>query len=49
MTNVPLIDRDTASGVVRDQLDQINAAFGTVPSMFKAVANSPAALQSMWG
>lgn len=29
-------------------LDEIHAAFGTTPNMFKAVANSPAALQSMW-
>lgn len=29
-------------------LTQIQQAFGTLPNMFKAVANSPAALQSMW-
>ncbi|CAM5202129.1 Putative peroxidase-related enzyme OS=Castellaniella defragrans OX=75697 GN=HNR28_000318 PE=4 SV=1 [Castellaniella defragrans] len=29
-------------------LTQIRQAFGTTPNMFKAVANSPAALQSMW-
>lgn len=29
-------------------LAQINQAFGATPNMFKAVANSPAALQSMW-
>lgn len=29
-------------------LAQIQKAFGTTPNMFKAVANSPAALQSMW-
>lgn len=29
-------------------LTQIQHAFGTTPNMFKAVANSPAALQSMW-
>lgn len=49
MPNVPLIDRATATGVVKEHLDQITAAFGTVPAMFKAVANSPAALASMWG
>ena len=49
MANVPLVDRECATGPVKEQLDQINAAFGTVPAMFKAVANSPAALQSMWG
>lgn len=29
-------------------LTQIQQAFGTTPNMFKAVANSSAALQSMW-
>ncbi|WP_144630527.1 carboxymuconolactone decarboxylase family protein [Bordetella genomosp. 13] len=29
-------------------LSQIHQAFGATPNMFKAVANSPAALQSMW-
>lgn len=49
MPNVPLIDRDTATGAVKDQLDQIAGVFGTVPVMFQAAANSPAALASMWG
>lgn len=49
MTNVPLIDRDAATAPVQEQLDQIATAFGTVPAMFRAVANSPAALNSMWG
>ena len=30
-------------------LAQIHKAFGATPNMFKAVANSPAALKSMWG
>ncbi len=30
-------------------LGQIGQAFGAVPNMFRAVANSPAALRSMWG
>lgn len=49
MAFVPLVDRDTATGQVKQQLDQIHEAFGTVPAMFAATANSPAALQSMWG
>ena len=49
MPNVPLIDRENATGNVKDQLDQIAATFGGVPAMFRAVANSPAALTSMWG
>lgn len=49
MPNVPLITAQSATGEVKDQLDQIHAAFGAVPAMFQAVANSPAALKSMWG
>ncbi|WP_151637439.1 carboxymuconolactone decarboxylase family protein [Noviherbaspirillum aerium] len=30
-------------------LKQIHAAFGATPNMFRTVANSPAALKSMWG
>ncbi|PVE97966.1 peroxidase-related enzyme [Microbacterium sp. TPD7012] len=49
MPNVPLVDRAATTGSVKEHLDQITSAFGTVPAMFKAVANSPAALASMWG
>ena len=48
MSRVPLIAPESTTGVVQDQLGQIHAAFGAVPSMFRAVAHSPAALQSMW-
>lgn len=48
MPLVPLVDRESTTGPVREQLDQIQAAFGGVPAMFRAVANSPAALSSMW-
>lgn len=33
----------------QDTLKQIHTAFGATPNMFRAVANSPAALKSMWG
>lgn len=49
MPRVPLIDRTTASGDTRALLDQVHAAFGVTPHMFRATANSPAALQAMWG
>lgn len=49
MTHVNLVDPATASAAVKPTLDQISNAFGIVPNMFKAVANSPAALASMWG
>lgn len=49
MSRLPLIDRTTATGRQRELLDQVHGAFHTVPNMFRAVANSPAALASMWG
>lgn len=49
MNRIPLVDRGTATGERKALLDQIHAAFGTTPNMFRAVANSPAALKSMWG
>ena len=49
MNRVPLIDRSNTSADRKALLDEIHAAFGATPNMFRAVANSPAALQSMWG
>lgn len=49
MSRVPLIDRAAAGGDTRALLDQVQAAFGTTPQMFRATANSPAALKAMWG
>ena len=49
MAHVNLIDPASSPKEVRPTLDQIKGAFGVVPNMFKAVANSPAALGSMWG
>jgi len=46
---VPLVDQRTAPAGSAAAIEQIHAAFGVVPNMFRAVANSPAALQSMWG
>jgi len=48
MPHVPLIDRESAAGDVKADLDQIHGVFGVVPAMFQAVANSPAALRAMW-
>ncbi|NSY20172.1 carboxymuconolactone decarboxylase family protein [Neorhizobium sp. AL 9.2.2] len=48
MTRITLIDPSNATTEVAAQLGQIRDAFGVVPNMFKAVANSPAALNSMW-
>ena len=49
MSRVRLMDTVTASADSKALLEQIHAAFGTTPNMFRAVANSPAALTSMWG
>ncbi|MDH3062408.1 carboxymuconolactone decarboxylase family protein [Achromobacter insolitus] len=49
MSRVPLIDASTTTADRKAPLTQIHGAFGATPNMFKAVANSPAALQSMWG
>lgn len=48
MNRVPLIDRHATTADRKATLDAIQAAFGATPNMFRAVANSPAALQSMW-
>ncbi len=49
MNRVPLIDRANTNAERKALLDEIHGAFGATPNMFRAVANSPAALQSMWG
>ncbi|TBU98325.1 carboxymuconolactone decarboxylase [Stutzerimonas kirkiae] len=49
MSRVPLIDPGTASGERQALLTQIHDAFGATPAMFKAAANSTAALKSLWG
>jgi len=42
------IETQSVPAASRPLLDQIHQAFGATPNMFKAVANSPVALQSMW-
>lgn len=49
MTRVSLIDSSNTTADRAALLAQIHGAFGATPNMFKAVANSPAALKSMWG
>lgn len=49
MTRIALVDPSAASAERKSLLEPIHAAFGTTPNMFRAVANSPAALKSMWG
>lgn len=49
MSRVPLVNPASAEGDRKVVLDQIQRAFGAAPAMFRAVANSPAALKSMFG
>jgi len=49
MPRVPLLDRTATAGDTRALLDQVHAAFGVTPHMFRATANSSAALRAMWG
>lgn len=49
MSRVQLINPATTTANRQAVLEQVHKAFGATPNMFKAVANSPAALKSMWG
>jgi len=49
MSRVPLIETRNATGERHALLAQIHGAFGATPAMFKAAANSTAALKSLWG
>ena len=48
MARVALIDPKNAVGDTKILLDEITGSFGMTPAMFRAVANSPAALSMMW-
>lgn len=48
MSRVELLDTTTAKADAQPLLKEVHDAFGTTPAMFRAVANSPAALQMMW-
>lgn len=49
MSRVPLIDAQDTQHPSQPILAEIKQAFGGAPHMFRAVANSPAALRSLWG
>ncbi len=49
MPRVQLIDSTNTTANRQALLEQVHKAFGAKPNMFRAVANSPAALKSMWG
>lgn len=49
MSRIPLVNPKDSTGERQQILGQIHSAFGATPNMFRAVANSTAALESMWG
>lgn len=48
-SRIPLLAPADATGERAAVLAQIQGAFGATPAMFRAVANSTAALKSLWG
>ena len=48
MSNLPLQNPENTSGSHKSLFDKINATFGAIPNVFKAIGNSSAALESMW-
>jgi len=49
MARIHLVTDSAATSQTQALLSDIHRAFGATPNMFRAVANSPAALKSMWG
>lgn len=49
MSRIPLIQPKDTTGDRQALLAEIHSAFGATPNMFRVVANSTAALKSMWG
>lgn len=49
MTRINLVDPRNVTDERKTTFEEIRGAFGVVPNMFRAVANSNGALQSMWG
>jgi uncharacterized peroxidase-related enzyme len=49
MSRINLVNDAAAPDETKVLLSEIHRAFGATPNMFRAVANSPAALRSMWG
>lgn len=49
MSRIPLVNPADTTSDRQAILADIHSAFGATPNMFKAVANSTAALKSMWG
>lgn len=48
MSRIELLDPQQTTGEKKEILGQIHSTFGVTPNMFKAIANSTAALKMMW-
>lgn len=48
MNRLPLIQSESTTPDRQALLQSVHKAFGATPNMFRAIANSPAALQAMW-
>ncbi|MGM9479614.1 carboxymuconolactone decarboxylase family protein [Roseateles sp. NT4] len=48
-SRIPLVSANDTPTASRATLDAVHGAFGATPNMFRAVANSPASLQALWG
>jgi uncharacterized peroxidase-related enzyme len=49
MPHVDLVNPADATEEQKELLDQVSRSFGTIPNVFRVVANAPAALESMFG
>jgi uncharacterized peroxidase-related enzyme len=49
MNRLKLVDPATATGETKVQLDAVKAAFGAVPNMMRAMANSPVVVEGLMG
>lgn len=49
MNRLKLVDPATATGEAKVQLDGVKKAFGMVPNMLKAMANSPVVVEGLMG
>ncbi len=49
MNRIPLVDPAAAEGKTKDLLDGVKSKIGMVPNIYRAVGNSPAALEGLLG
>lgn len=47
MSRIAPVEVDKTTGKTRDMLEAVNRAFGTVPNIFRVIANAPAVLEGL--